>query len=371
MHIPAPPAFVPHNQRADPAVIRDHLRPWIDDLAARIDPADESRLFAEWATFAEGCWPQPVFAPAARTPHPSSLDWPTVHINDAVRDPALMALRQLRLCSDQLARGGSRLLCVRCDYGTPILASVFGVQARLSEWSMDTLPGCLPLGTGAVRALAAAKAPDAASAGLMPLVLAMGAVLRTVLASRPGLAHVHLYHPDLQGPLDTLEHVWGSDCFLHYVDEPELAEAALTAIVDAYLTAWHAWCAVQPPREDGLAVHWGLLHRGRVMLRDDSAVSLSPALARRLVAPYDGRILAATGGGAIHSCGKADHWLPAIAGLPGLHAVNLSQPEMNDPVKVWQSTVARGVQLTPLSAAELDRARAAGLDPAGRVAVLA
>lgn len=364
------PAIVPADQAVDPDAICARLRPWIDDLAARIDPAEEARLFADWTAYALGRWPQPVFTPAPRRARPSAIDWPAVHINDAVLDPALMVLHQLRGCSEQLARGGSGLLCVRCNYGTPILATVFGVAARLSDRGMDTLPGSLPLGTDAVRALAAAGAPAAAGAGLMPLVLAVGRAFRAVLASRGGLEHVHLYHPDLQGPLDVLELVWGSDCFLHFVDEPELAEAALAAVTDAYLAAWTAWCAVQPPRADGLAVHWGFLHRGRVMLRDDSAMNLSPALARRLVAPFDGRILAAAGGGAIHACGRVDHWLPAVAGLPGLHAVNLGQPAMNDLRRIWAGTVERGIQLTPLGRSELARAGAAGLDPAGRVAVL-
>lgn len=359
---------VPLDQPIDAGAILDRLAPWLDDLAARIDPEEEQRLFADWARYARGEWPEPVFRPRRSAPRPPRIEWPAVHINDAVCDPVLMVLQQLRGVSDQLAKAGGLVLAVRCNYGCPVLATVFGVEARLCDRGMDTLPGSLPLGTAAVRALARDGAPPAASSGLMPLVLAMGRLFRQVLASRPALAHIHLYHPDLQGPLDVLELVWGSDCFVHFVDEPDLAADALAAVSDGYLAAWQAWCAVQPPRPDGLAVHWGLVHRGRVMLRDDSAMNLSPPMARRLVAPYDGRILAAVGGGAIHACGKVDHWLPAVSRLPGLHAINLGQPQMNDPVRIWAESVQRGIQLTPLGDGILQTALAHGLEPCGQVA---
>lgn len=360
--------IVPVAQPLDLPALLDRLAPWLDDLAARIDPAEEERLFAAWARFARGACPEAVFRPRRAHPAPPRIDWPHIHINDAVLDPALMILSQLKGASDALAAGRGSILCVRCNYGTPILASVFGVEARLCDRGMGTLPGSLPLGTAAVRDLVRAEPPPAATAGLMPLVLAVGRAFRAVLASRPALRHIHLYHPDFQGPLDVLELVWGSDCFVHFVDEPDLAAAALDAITAGYLDAWRAWCAVQPPRDDGISVHWGLVHRGQVMLRDDSAMNLSPAMARRLVTPYDGRILAATGGGAIHACGKVDHWLPAVAGLPGLHAINLGQPHMNDPQRLWRETIARGIPLTPLPSAEVERACGMGLDPAGLVA---
>lgn len=363
------PTLVPLRQEVDIAAILARLAPWLDDLAARIDPAQEAAIFAGWSAFARGAWPGPVFRPRRRTPRPAGIAWPVIHINDAVCDPLLMIHRQLAGISHRLERGDGSILAVRCDHGTPILASVFGVEARLSDRGMHTLPGSLPLGTAAVRRLVREDLPVVAEAGLMPLVLATGRAFRAVLASRPELAHVHLYHPDFQGPLDVLELVWGSDCFVHFIDEPELAEAALDRITTAYLSAWRAWCAVQPPRADGLAVHWGLVHRGHIMLRDDSAMNLSPALARRLVVPYDGRILATVGGGAVHACGRVDHWLAAVSGLPGVHAVNLGQPAMNDPRRIWEATIARGIALTPLPESELARAEAMGLAPAGLVTV--
>jgi hypothetical protein len=361
---------VPVHQQVDAAAIRDRLRPQLDDLAARIDVQAEERIFAAWSAYALGTSPEPVFRGPRRRPAPPRAEWPEVHINDAQCDPALMVLSQLRQVSEALARGDGGILCVRCNYGTPILATACGVAAQLSDCGMGTLPGSRPLGTAAVRALAAGDAPSA-DTDLLPLVLAVGRAFRHCLDLHPALAHVHLYHPDLQGPLDVLELVWGSDCFVHFADEPGLADAALSAITGRYLDAWRAWCGVQPPRADGLCVHWGMLFRGHVVLRDDSAMNLSPAMVRRLVEPHDRRILAAAGGGAIHACGKVDHWLPAVAGIPGLHAINLGQPHMNDPQRVWASTVARGIALTPLPPAELERARQAGLEPRGLVALAA
>jgi hypothetical protein len=356
-------------QRVDPEALARDLAPWLDDLEARIDAADEDRLLAEWKAFAEGACPTPVFRPRRARPAPPRRDWPTIPIDDAIDDPRSMLLRQFAMCSGQIAAGGGGLLCVRADYGTGILPSLFGVPVVKMDRAMDTLPGTLPLGAAAMRPLAEAGLPPL-DAGLWPLVRDMGRAFVACIAPRPKLArHVHIYHPDLQGPMDVLEMVWGSDCFTAFTDEPELTHALLDLVTSTYERVLADWDAVVPDRDPGYCAHWSLLHRGHIMLRDDSAMNLSPRMFRELIAPYDGRLLRSCGGGAIHACGRTGHYLGQATALPSMHGFNFGQPEMNDPRVIQRETIDKGVPIVGLHEARWRELEAAGVQPKGLVHV--
>jgi hypothetical protein len=103
------------------------------------------------------------------------------------------------------------------------------------------------------------------------------------------------------------------------------------------------------------------------MLRDDSAMNLSPAMFAEFIRPYDQRLLDHFGGGAIHYCGRGDHYLPLVAEMPGVTAINLSQPECNDMERVFEFTVDRGLNIIGLDGAAARAAVAAGRDLKGRV----
>lgn len=356
-------------QRVDPEALARDLAPWLDDLEARIDAADEDRLLAAWKTFADGACPTPVFRPRRASPAPSRLDWPSIPLDDALDDPRSMLLRQFAMCSGRLAAGDGGLLCVRADYGTGILPSFFGVPVVKMDRAMDTLPGSIPLGGAAMRGVVAAGPPPLTT-GLWPLARDIGRAFVACVAPRPKLArHIHIYHPDLQGPMDALEMVWGSECFTAFADEPELAHALLGLITATYERAMADWDAIVPDRDPGYCAHWSLLHRGHIMLRDDSAMNLSPRMFRELIAPYDGRLLGACGGGAMHACGRTGHYLGQATALAGIHGFNFGQPEMNDPRVIQRETVDKGVPIVGLGEARWRELEAAGVQPKGLVHV--
>jgi len=64
--------------------------------------------------------------------------------------------------------------------------------------------------------------------------------------------------------------------------------------------------------------------------------------------PYDAWLLGHCGGGALHFCGRGDHYIALCAETPGLHAVNMGQPEFNDPETIFRHTVDRGIRLIGL-----------------------
>jgi hypothetical protein len=278
-----------------------------------------------------------------------------------------MVLQQLGGVSAALDAGSGLLLSARCNYGSSILPSLFDVPDYIMDEAYDTLPTSIPLNDlGAVERLLDAGVPDLRR-GWGAKVFAMGERYAEIGRAFPNIGrYVWVYHPDTQGPLDACEVIWGSSLFTAFYDRPDLVHALLGLVVETYTRFLRAWAEIMPFREEG-SCHWGFFHKGKIMLRDDSAMNLSPAMFAEFVRPYDQRLLDAFGGGAIHFCGRGDHYIPQMGSLRGLHAVNLSQPELNRMETVFANTIDRGINLLGLKREAADAALAKGRDLRGRV----
>jgi uroporphyrinogen-III decarboxylase len=110
-----------------------------------------------------------------------------------------------------------------------------------------------------------------------------------------------------------------------------------------------------------------MLHKGRIMIRDDSAMNLSPEMFDEFIKPHDQRLLSEFGGGAVHFCGRGDHYIDRLTRMEGLYAVNLSQPECNDMERIFRHTVDRGIRLIGLQRLAAENALRRGRELGGRV----
>jgi hypothetical protein len=179
-------------------------------------------------------------------------------------------------------------------------------------------------------------------------VFEMGRRYREQLAGYPKLSkHVYIYHPDLQGPMNVCEMLWGGSLYVDLYDKPEIIKDFLSLITETYIRFMHQWNEIVPPL-DGYGVHWSMLHRGRIMIRDDAATNLSPAMFDEFVSPYDQRLLDEFGGGGIHFCGRGDHFIDRLGAMSGVHAVNMTQPHLNDLDRIFHSTIDKGIHLIGL-----------------------
>jgi hypothetical protein len=342
---------------------------YLDDLEERIDDGVERDLFDEWRHFAAGGFDGDMFSPRRGEGRAAGTKWPEIHINDAIEDGDLMVLRELKRCSDILAGGSGAIMCVRCNYGTGIMSSLFGAEIFTMPRETGTLPTTRPFleSPSQVRELLDRGVPDRRT-GLGGKVFDTAERFLNVLGSRPNMGrHVHLYHPDCQGPMDICELLYGSGLFLALLDEANLVHDLLDLITRTYIDFMRAWHELSPPREDGVTVHWSLMHRGAVMLRDDSAMNLSPEMFDEFVRPYNQRLLEEFGGGAMHYCGRGDHFIESASGIDGLSAIALSQPEMNDMETVYRHTVDKGIQLIGLRRSAAEAAVRAGRNLHGNV----
>ncbi len=340
----------------------------MSDLEERIDPQEEEHLLQQWKAFCDGRLGGKLFSPARGRKFPSRVKWPEIAINESLKDMHKMALHQFARCSRILEEGSGELLCVRANYGTGILPSLFGAELFLMEDRLNTLPSARPLaeGTAAVKRCIDRGVPDLNSS-LGARVFEMAGFFLEIRKTYPKIGRfVAIYHPDLQGPMDACELLWGSGLFLDVLDQPGLVKEFLALITDSYIAFMDRWNTLISP-ENEYAVHWSMLHRGRVMLREDSAVNFSPEMFREFIEPHDRRIFGRLGGGAVHFCGKGDHFIDILSGIEGLYAVHISQPRLNDLEKIFRHTVDKNIKLIGLQRIAAEKAISEGWDLRGQV----
>lgn len=347
--------------------MNDTLRRCLEDLEARIDPQVEDELLEQWMAFAEGRFEGDLFSPSRGNTPPPTVDWPRPSINQALEDYDLMALQQYGLCSQVLAGGSGAILNVRSNYGSSIMPMLFGVEPFIMDDEFDCLPTSLPFNDiASIERLLESGVPDP-NGGFGERVFEMGRRFMAIAAEYPKIGkYIFVYHPDTQGPMDICEVVWGSSMFYSLYDRPDLVKALLELATEAYIRFMRAWIEIAPFREGGNA-HWGFYHKGNIMIRDDSAMNLSPDMFDEFIKPYDQRLLDTFGGGAIHFCGKGDHYMPNLSKMNDVFAVHMSQPEYNDMEVMFHNTVDRGINMLGLKPEVGEAAVAQGRNLHGRV----
>ena len=317
----------------------------LDELERRLDPETEEDFIRQWKDFHDGRFAGEIFRPVRKKLRPIDFPLPSIHINDAVEDLDLMLRSQLCSAFSALSRPWE-CLGIRANYGTGILSSLFGAELFMMPRETATLPTTRAIGdTEKIRSILERGTPDLRE-GLGRRVFDFAEFTAEAFRPYPKIRRfLPVYHPDTQGPLDICELLWGGEMFYAMYDEPELVHGMLDLVSGTYTAFLDRWFGVFPAGEE-LNTHWGtLMFRGGILLRDDSAMNLSPALYEAFAAPYDGRLLSRFGGGVVHFCGRGDHYIPILSKLPGLTGINLSQPEYNDMEIIYRNTVDRGIKI--------------------------
>ncbi len=341
--------------------LRRETKELLDDLERRIEPEVEEDYIRQWSDFLFGRFTGDIFAPKRMRFSDPGVSLRHVRINEAIGDYDAMLYSQMESVSaalDTKAAGARRSssLVIRANYGTGILSSLFGAELFIMPDEADTLPTTKPLaGENAMEEILEKGVPDFRK-GLGERVFAFAEFTSEVLKHYPKISsYVVMYHPDLQGPLDICDLLFGERMFYAFYDDPDLLHGVLSLITETYTGFLEAWNRYFPPRQD-MNPHWAnLWHRGTIMLRNDSAMNLPPDLYEEFSAPYDAELLKRFGGGAMHFCGRGDHYIEALSRIPGLSAVNMSQPHLNDMEKIYRNTVDKGIKLVGFDAAYAQR----------------
>lgn len=335
------------------------IKPFLDDLEARINEKEEQNLYCRWKEFYEGRINADIFITQRENKYPPRVPWPKITINAAIKNAGYekMLIRELKAVSETLEKGTGNVLCVRSNYGTGILPSVFGAEIFSLDDGADTLPTSKPLaGRDKIDAVANGGIPRAKH-GLMQKAFEFAEYFLGATESYPKIRkYIHLYHPDFQGPMDVVELLWGSSLFLNVYDSPELVKKLLTVVTDAYIHFMKQWQAITPLFDENYSVHWSMIAKGQIMLRDDSAMNFSPEMYAEFIRPYDQKIFDAFGGGMIHFCGRGSHYIPRMSAMHRLFGITLSQPHLNDMDVIYANTIEKNI---PIIGFDCPTARAA------------
>ncbi len=280
---------------------------------------------------------------------------------EAFADMAKMLVNELAgLCASAALQDDAWPM-IRANYGVGTLPSLFGTTCRILG---NQLPWVDPLNdTEAIRRLVRQGVPNL-TAGLGQRVLDTQAYYLEQLAPWPKCRSlIRLYHPDLQGPFDVAHLIWGTEIYYALTDEPELVHAFLDLVTETYIQFMRAAkVMISDEFAGGLVGHWGSIYRGRVVLRNDTAVNLSREHYETFVRPYDQKILDAFGAGSIHYCGRADQWVFQMIECRQLGGLNFGQPPnmafgLDFLAKLQAATRQRQIAITDyfLPADQLDR----------------
>ena len=334
----------------------------LEDIERRIDPETEDDLKEQWKAFLYGSFSGDIFTPQRKKLTPPTVPFPSVHINDTLTDYDLMLIQQLIGVSAAL-NSPATIPCLRANYGSAIMATLFGAELYVMPRDTGTLPTTRTLhAPDAMDNILARGLPDLYG-GQGRQVLEFGEICAELFSHYPKISkYVTVYHPDLQGTLDVCELLFGENLFYAMYDDPDTVHGVFSLVTDTYTAFMQKWHEIYPPEAD-INVHWGgFYHRGSLVLRSDSAMNLSPELYREFSRPYDKILLDRFGGGVMHFCGRGDHYIADLCSIDTLYGVNMSQPELNDMETIYRNTVDKGIKLLSFNRhrAELDKNRPGG-----------
>ena len=324
---------------------------FLEDIEERLEPDEEEEVLAAWHTWAmhENTHP---FSGCPRKPRKAGVEWQYININDALADDDLMVLSQFYNVHKALETGAGRTLYVRANYGVGNIATMFGAPLFVMDREADTLPNVRAIGPEKAAAFARGELVPDMKEGNGASILRMAERFQRIRERYPKIARfVRIEQPDLQGPMDNCELLWGSEIFYALYDEPDIIHALLktvTRLIEDMADKWHELF----PRTDGTCSYFTHVEKGGIAIRDDSAMNLSPEFFDEYIAPYDGYLLKKYGG-VVHFCGRGDHFIGSLSKLEGLNGVNISQPHLNDMDKIFSATADRGINLS-ITAPEVD-----------------
>ena len=291
---------------------------------------------------------QPRFPATWKLPQPWAR-FQRYSYRQAFDDPAAMLQNMLlsRVVSALLLKNDN-LLAIRNDHGTIQIASLLGGQWHFHE---DNYPWVGSLGsTDAIAELIAGNDPIDVNAGVMPQSTQALKFYRQQLAQYPNCNQaIQISLPDLQGPIDTADILWGSEIFAEILAHPQLVTAMLARVTDAMLQAISYYEEFTTDRLAPLAnTQHGYNCPGRLLIRNDSAIMVSPDTYRRMILPHDARLLQEVGGGAIHFCGDGQHLIEPLLEIPDLRGIDLGQSAMMDAGLIYRMCAEKKVAITNL-----------------------
>lgn len=217
---------------------------------------------------------------------------------------------------------------IRANFGTVIIASLFGGNV---EQRGDNPPWVRHFETSEDFNSIFDIDPLDFSQGKCPQVTARYKFYRDILADYPNLQKcIKIVLPDLQGPLDTLELLRGSNIYTDFILEPEMIDNGLRLMAEAQVGYARFLQQFTTDGPEGYSHQHAVTIKGNILIRNDSAIMVSPEMYTEQIAAHDEFVLKELNGGGIHACGKIDFNVPEIYKLASIKCFDFGQSYLND-----------------------------------------
>ena len=217
---------------------------------------------------------------------------------------------------------------IRANFGTVIIASLFGGQI---EQRGDNPPWVRHFKTRDEFKTVFDKDPLDFSRGFCSRVIDVYKYYRDILADYPNLQKcIKIVLPDLQGPIDSLELLRGSSIYEDLILEPEMVDKGLQLMALAQVGFAKYLQQFITDRQDSYSHQHAITIKGNILIRNDSAIMISPQMYSEQIASHDEYVLKQMGGGGIHSCGKIEYNIPEMFNLPSIQCFDFGQSHLNN-----------------------------------------
>ncbi|MHB9071626.1 MAG: uroporphyrinogen decarboxylase/cobalamine-independent methonine synthase family protein [Sedimentisphaerales bacterium] len=240
-------------------------------------------------------------------------------------------------------------LAIRNDHGTIQIAGLLGGQWHFHD---NNYPWVSSLGsTEAIHKLVESDFEIDFNKGVIPQSTKTLEFYHEQLSQRPKCSEtIQISLPDIQGPMDTADILWGSEILVEILANPKLVSALLGKIVNVMILAERYYRRFAVDRLDPLAnTQHGYNIPGRLLIRNDSSIMVSPETYRQMIKPQDARLLKEIGAGSIHFCGNGRHLIESMLEIPDLRGIDLGQPELMDIKALYSLCSDSKVALTNLT----------------------
>lgn len=334
---------------------QDRLKGLLDRLEEGLRPEELeesetlSRRALEWEAVPRLplvlCYPFPERSRLQPFPHGSTFGDPAKHLHNEL----LYAFETSAALNLEL--GCDLALSIRPNFGIGLVPSILGARVEQID---DNPPWVRPLESRSELMRMFDRDPaQAAAGGWLPRVVETYQYFDEALSPYPRLrGSVRRVLPDLQGPFDNYELLRGSEAFSDFYTDPGLLRDGLALTARAQIAAAQALLPWTTDHRDGYSLQHGVVIKGSILIRNDSPVMVSPESYREVIAPHDGAVLSALGGGGIHSCGNIGHQMRNYLDVEGLSCIDLGQGLLNDRAELYRLAAAKQAALVRMEVTE-------------------
>lgn len=243
-------------------------------------------------------------------------------LGEQFHDPHKMLVESLWDMIGWSRTPGDAQLSFRPNFGVGTLASIFGCKVHAPENDMPWVED-----KPSRERLLDVDLDSLDKVGLIPRVIEFIRLARETLKDFP---QVHVFMPDLQGPMNTAFLLRGQDIFFDMADDPDYYHRLMEVATEVFIRLTKR---LKEELVEPLDSGWhGALYMegGGARVVDDVSIMLSPGQYEEFSLPYVRKCLAPFGGGWVHSCGDISHQMQFYLDAPEIRCVNLGEPHYYD-----------------------------------------